>query len=98
MSVKNFTGLVARAMASLGAAGFKESEMKIARSLDMRYRQQVHELNVPFLLGISDLTEQDLETIYGRFDEFTTTYGPGAGYREAGKEIMAFLVVAHRRT
>ena len=90
-----FTGLVERAMASLDAAGFKESEMKIARSLDIRYRQQVHELNVPFPPGIAELTKQDLETIYGRFDEFyELLYGAGAGYREAGKEIMAFRVVA----
>src|SRR5205823_12386300 len=41
------------------------------------------------------LTEQDLETIYGRFDEFyEILYGAGAGYREAGKEIIAFRVVA----
>jgi N-methylhydantoinase A len=90
-----FAGLVARAVASLSAAGFKESEMKIARSLDMRYRQQVHELNVLFPAGIADLTEQDLDTICTRFDEFyELTYGAGAGYREAGKEIMAFRVVA----
>jgi N-methylhydantoinase A len=90
-----FTGLVQRAMASLRSAGFKDNEMKIVRSLDMRYRQQVHELNVSFPPGIAELTEQDLETIYGRFDEFyELTYGPGAGYREAGKEIMAFRVVA----
>ncbi len=90
-----FSGLIARATASLGAAGFKESETKIVRSLDMRYRQQVHELNVLFPPGIAELTEQDLETIYNRFDElYELTYGPGAGYREAGKEIMAFRVVA----
>jgi N-methylhydantoinase A len=92
---ERFTGLVEHAMASLRAAGFKDSEMKIVRSLDMRYRQQVHELNVPFPPGIGELAEQDLETIYERFDElYELTYGPGAGYREAGKEIMAFRVVA----
>jgi len=33
--------------------------------------------------------------IYDRFDElYELTYGPGAGYREAGKEIMAFRAVA----
>jgi N-methylhydantoinase A len=90
-----FSGLVQRAMASLRAAGFKDSEMKIVRSLDMRYRQQVHELNVPLPPGVEELTEPDLEAIYGGFDEFyELTYGAGAGYREAGKEIMAFRVLA----
>jgi N-methylhydantoinase A len=61
----------------------------------MRYRQQVHELNVPFVPGTEMLSAQDLETIYQQFDElYELTYGPGAGYQEAGKEIMAFRVVA----
>jgi N-methylhydantoinase A len=90
-----FTGLVERAVGSLRAAGFAASEMHIVRSLDMRYRQQVHELNVPFAPGIAGLSEAELEEIYDRFDElYELTYGPGAGFREAGKEIMAFRVVA----
>jgi N-methylhydantoinase A len=90
-----FSGLVARARESLSAAGFKAEEMQITRSLDMRYRQQVHELSIPFAPGTADLTEADLAAIYQRFDEFyELTYGAGAGYREAGKEIMAFRVVA----
>ena len=90
-----FTGLVERAVGSLRAAGFAEREMHIVRSLDMRYRQQVHELNVPFAPGVAGLSEAELEEIYDRFDElYELTYGPGAGYREAGKEIMAFRVVA----
>jgi N-methylhydantoinase A len=89
-----FSALVGRAMASLNAAGFKDQEMTIICSLDMRYRQQVHELNVPFPAGFTEFSEQDLEMIYQRFDEtYELTYGPGAGYREAGKEIMAFRVV-----
>jgi N-methylhydantoinase A len=90
-----FAGLVERAKASLRAAGFTDKEMKIIRSLDMRYRQQVHELNVPFPAGIDEFSEPELETIYHRFDEiYELTYGPEAGYREAGQEIMAFRVVA----
>jgi N-methylhydantoinase A len=90
-----FAGLVERAKASLRNAGFEDRQMKIIRSVDMRYRQQVHELNVPFAPGAELISEQDLEGIYQRFDElYELTYGPGAGYREAGKEIMAFRVVA----
>jgi N-methylhydantoinase A len=89
-----FSGLVERARASLSAAGFNDREMTIIRSLDMRYRQQVHELNVPFAPGTEPLSEQELAAIYQRFDEvYELTYGPEAGYREAGKEIMAFRVV-----
>jgi N-methylhydantoinase A len=90
-----FAGLVERAVGSLRAAGFAESEMTIVRSLDMRYRQQVHELNVPLAAGIGALSDAELESAYDLFDDlYELTYGPEAGYREAGKEIMAFRVVA----
>ena len=92
---ESFAALVERATASLRNAGFEDRQMKIIRSVDMRYRQQVHELNVPFAPGTGLISEQDLEAVYQRFDElYELTYGPGAGYREAGKEIMAFRVVA----
>jgi N-methylhydantoinase A len=92
---ENFAVLLRRAQESLNAAGFKGSEIQIIRSLDMRYRQQVHELNIPFAPGTAELSEQEMAEIYHRFDEFyEQTYGRGAGYREAGKEIMAFRVVA----
>jgi N-methylhydantoinase A len=91
----SFATLVERAKASLRNAGFEDRQIKIIRSVDMRYRQQVHELNVSFSPGTGPLSEQNLEDIYQRFDElYELTYGPGAGYREAGKEIMAFRVVA----
>jgi N-methylhydantoinase A len=90
-----FSSLVARAVASLSAAGFEASEMHITRNLDMRYRQQVHELSIPLAPGTGELSEVDLAALYQRFDEFyELTYGAGAGYREAGQEIMAFRVVA----
>jgi len=90
-----FVTLVERAARSLRAAGFADGQTSIIRSLDMRYRQQVHELNVPFRPGTANPTESELESIYQHFDElYELTYGPGAGYREAGKEIMAFRVVA----
>lgn len=92
---ENFAGLVQRAVASLRAVGFKDQEMIIIRSLDMRYRQQVHELNVPLNVGLAELSEAEMVEFYDRFDQlYEQTYGPGAGYREAGKEIMAFRVVA----
>ena len=92
---ENFAVLLRRAQESLNAAGFKASEIQIIRSLDMRYRQQVHELNIPFAPGTAELSEDEMAEIYHRFDEFyEQTYGPGAGYREAGREIMAFRVVA----
>jgi N-methylhydantoinase A len=91
----NFSTLLAKALNDLRAAGFSESEIQVMRSVDMRYRYQVHELNVPFAAGMSAITEQDMEDLYGRFDDlYEKAFGQGSGYREAGKEILTFRLTA----
>ncbi|HWO41371.1 MAG TPA: hydantoinase/oxoprolinase family protein, partial [Candidatus Eisenbacteria bacterium] len=92
---ERFAALQLRAIESLTAAGFRPDEIEIIRSLDMRYRQQVHELTVPLASGQGELSEGEMADVYAAFDDlYEQTYGPGAGYKEAGKEIMAFRVVA----
>ena len=49
---QNFTAMVQQALNDLHAAGFADGDIKITRSVDIRYRYQVHELNVPFEAGI----------------------------------------------
>ncbi len=91
----NFAELIRRAEAELAAAGFGPAETAVTRSVDMRYRYQVHELNVPLLPGTDLLTEADLERLYADFDDaYEKAYGRGSGYREAGKEILTFRVTA----
>lgn len=91
----NFAALVSKAVDRLRAAGFKEEEMRIVRSVDMRYRNQVHELNVPLRPGTREVSEHEMEEAYACFDDlYEQTYGLGAGHREAGKEILSFRVVA----
>ncbi len=92
---ENFAELIRRAEDALGAAGFAPADTAITRSVDMRYRYQVHELNVPLSPGTAPLTEADLERLYADFDEaYEKAYGKGSGYREAGKEILTFRVTA----
>ena len=65
------------------------------RSVDMRYRYQVHELNVPFPAGTSEIDDAAMEHLYALFDElYERAYGQGSAYREAGKEIITFRVSA----
>jgi N-methylhydantoinase A len=91
----NFAGLLDKAYHDLTAAGFTKNLIKVRRSVEMRYRYQVHELNVPCPDGISDMTEPDMEALYARFDElYEKSYGQGSGYREAGKEILTFRLTA----
>jgi N-methylhydantoinase A len=91
----NFASLVDKAIADLRSAGFDEQTIKVTRSLDIRYRYQVHELNVPLASGMSRISADEMEQAYSRFDElYEQTYGAGSGYRDAGKEIMVFRVIA----
>jgi N-methylhydantoinase A len=93
---ENFAGLMQRALKDLNAAGFDEADIHVDRSVDMRYRYQVHELNVPFAPGAGTITETDLEELYARFDEmYEKAFGQGSGYREAGKEILTFRLTAN---
>ena len=91
----NFANLIARAQTDLAAMRFTDEDIVIQRSIDMRYRYQSHELNVPFSLGTADLTAADMTTIDRAFDRlYEQTYGPGSGYRDAGKEIVTYRVNA----
>ena len=92
---ETFSGLLERALSDLGAAGFSESDISFNRSVDMRYRYQVHELNVPFPAGSAAIADNDMEILYALFDElYEKAFGQGSGYREAGKEILTFRLTA----
>lgn len=92
---ENFSGLLDRALSDLRAAGFEDSDVLINRSVDMRYRYQVHELNVPFPAGTTAITAKEMEGLYTLFDDlYEKAFGQGSGYREAGKEILTLRLTA----
>jgi N-methylhydantoinase A len=89
-----FDQLCSRAAEDLGNAGFQTDDTVILRSVDMRYRYQVNELNVP-VSASGPLREAELEQLYSRFDElYEQSYGKGSGYPEAGKEMLSLRVTA----
>lgn len=90
---QNFTAMVEQAIDDLRAAGFADGDIKVTRSVDIRYRYQVHELNVPFEPGTAPIAAAEMEKLYDRFDElYELSYGKGSAYREAGKEIITCRV------
>ena len=90
-----FAGLLDKARADLEKMGFAGEEIAVIRSLDMRYRFQCHELNAELPLGTAELGMEDFQWLDQAFDElYETSYGPGSGYREAGKEIITFRLRA----
>jgi N-methylhydantoinase A len=91
----NFRKLVARGREDLAAMRFPAEDIVMQRSIDMRYRYQAHELNVPFPPGTAEITASDMARIDAGFDKlYEQTYGPGSGYRDAGKEIVTYRVSA----
>jgi N-methylhydantoinase A len=92
---QNFAGLMRQAARDLDNAGFKPEDINVARSVDMRYRYQVHELNVPFPAGTDEITAGEMEELYARFDVlYEKAYGRGSAYREAGREFIIFRLSA----
>ncbi|MBM4264329.1 MAG: hydantoinase/oxoprolinase family protein [Deltaproteobacteria bacterium] len=87
----NFSELLQRGVKELGAAGFAPSDIQVRRSVDMRYRYQIHELNVPFAPGAEAITDAHMTELAAHFDAmYEQAFGHGSGYREAGKEILTF--------
>lgn len=82
-----------RALETNEAAG----DTTLARSLDMRFRRQTHQLIVP--LGGERLTTAGLEATAITFErQYEDTHGRGSAFREAGIEITTVRVDATGRT
>src|SRR5499427_4029328 len=95
---QNFSLLIAQARRDLESRGFKAADIEIVRSLDMRYRYQVHELTLSLPASTDHLQEKDLGKLYDDFHElYEKSYGQGSGYREAGMEVMTFRLTARGR-
>jgi N-methylhydantoinase A len=86
-----FSSLEERVTAQLAATGFEAAGTRLERSVDMRYRRQVHVVTAP--LGIGPVNEELLDEATARFEAlYRERYGPEAAYREAGIELVTFRV------
>lgn len=89
-----FASLAEQARRQLAAEGFSEATMRFDRSVDLRYRRQVHEVTTPVraaapldAAGLAALVD-DFESLYER------KFGKGSAYREAGIEMTMFRLTA----
>ena len=84
--------LTKRVLAELREEGFAGDDVLLSRSMDMRYRRQVHILNVP-VTQADRLTEEAVENTIARFEQlYEGKYGKDSAFREAGMEMVAFRV------
>lgn len=84
--------LVAGVVRQLEKDGHEGNDIKIERSVDMRYRRQVHVLNVP-IRHTGSLDADALAATDTMFEQlYMGRYGKDAAFREAGTETVAFRV------
>ncbi|MGQ0567903.1 MAG: hydantoinase/oxoprolinase family protein, partial [Armatimonadota bacterium] len=87
-----FDELARRVAAQLRDEGFADRDIRIQRSIEMRYRRQVHMVTVPveedgpITAALSERTIALFEKLY------QGKYGPDSAYREAGIELVSFRV------
>ncbi|MGB7101997.1 MAG: hydantoinase/oxoprolinase family protein, partial [Xanthobacteraceae bacterium] len=92
-----FAELQERCLAAMEQSGFTAAQSELARSIDMRYRRQTHDLMVPVPDG--SVTPEAARKLVESFEEsYEAVYGKGAGFRFAGIELTTFRVVAVGRT
>lgn len=80
-----------RLVGQLRDEGFGDGDIRLLRSIDMRYRRQVHILTVPVADGGDALDEGTIERTVELFERlYEEKYGPESAYREAGIEMVSF--------
>jgi N-methylhydantoinase A len=85
-----FDDLFGRVRAQLREEGFDDPRIRVTRSIDMRYRRQVHMLTTP-VVGDGPLTAETLEQTIALFETlYQEKYGRESAYREAGIEMVSF--------
>ncbi|MEW6296562.1 MAG: hydantoinase/oxoprolinase family protein [Thermodesulfobacteriota bacterium] len=88
-----FAELEAKGRAQLREDGIAEDAMRVYRSADMKFRLQIHRVEVPVPGGL--LTAQETERLMQTFaDKYESLYGKGSAFKEAGMEIGVLRVVA----
>jgi N-methylhydantoinase A len=85
-----FSELEQRMAGQLRDEGFGEESIVLHRSIDMRYRRQVHILTVPVERG-GPLDDEALDSTLALFERlYEEKYGRESAYREAGVELVSF--------
>lgn len=89
-----FDGLAEKASRDLVAAGASNDAISFTKSVEIRFRAQIHVLSVG--IDADRITADDVNMMVERFiDVYEARFGKGAAFPEGGVEITTFRVVAH---
>ena len=71
----------------LAAEGFGDANMEFERFISLKYGAQISSLEIPYAAG--GLPQSEMDLLIGAFEaSYAKRYGAGAGFREAGVEVM----------
>jgi N-methylhydantoinase A len=88
-----FAELEARGRAQLREDGVGDDAIRFRRSVEMKFRLQIHRVEVPVVGGT--LTPEDIGRLARAFAEnYESLYGKGSAFKDAGMEIGVFRVAA----
>jgi len=88
-----FAELEDKGRAQLREDGIADENIRFSRSVDMKFRLQIHRVEVPVSGGT--LTQDDAERLMRAFaDKYEALYGQGSAFQDAGMEMGVFRVSA----
>ncbi|MEM3550399.1 MAG: hydantoinase/oxoprolinase family protein [Candidatus Bathyarchaeia archaeon] len=95
--IEIFSSLKKRAVEAFCLEGANLKDVVLSFSLDMRYRGQVYEINVPISPNV--LLSEDINVEISKIfeEKYDSIYGKESGYREAGVEVITFRVEGYRK-
>lgn len=89
-----YAPMAARARAQLAAEGFAEGDVRLERSIDLRYGRQVHEVTTP-VRGEGPMDDASVARLMADFEAlYERKFGAGSAYRAAGMEMTMFRLTA----
>ncbi len=87
-----FSRLEGEILKEFDRGGIPRSSIHLLRSVDTRYKGQVHELRTPVPAG--NLTPEILSRIVADFEaKYEAKYGKGTAYKVAGIEMITYRVI-----
>ncbi|WP_338448108.1 hydantoinase/oxoprolinase family protein [Niallia oryzisoli] len=88
---ENFIKLEKKAVEQLFIENISEGNIQLERWIEMRYKGQVHQVDVPFPNGV--ITENVINQVISEFEKrYESMYGKGAAFKEGGIELVSYRV------
>jgi N-methylhydantoinase A len=87
----NFRNLEEKALTQMLKENIQNEDIRLDRWVEMRYKGQVHQVDVPFPGG--EINENVLKRVIMEFEaRYEALYGKGSAFKEGGIELVSYRV------